>query len=382
MNLKHFTGWLFSFIAATLIFGSIGSFAAFSFKLPAKKTASHFEFPQNEILKFPKEGNWFQSAPLDKRFFKDKLTLVYVWDYTSINCIREFAVLKRWQQHYKHYGLQLLWIHAPEFSMGKNSKYVQNAVKQFDLKGPVFLDNDFKLWDALKLKSWPTKMLVDSNGKILWARAGEGNHAEMETAMRSILKSHDSNRVLPPAVVEKHIETHNPDFCGGMSAETYLGFKRATWWGAGLVNHRWVPDNEAYYFKDRGQRAERGFFAEGLWTSREDYFEHSRNTGTLYDYAGLIYQGKEVYSVLHATGPDQRLRVYVTRDDLPIPQHLRGRDIKVDEKGETYVLVDQPRLYDLIHQEDDQLHELKLWSADQNLAISSFSFSNACLAQR
>lgn len=325
-------------------------------------------------------NSWINTAPLNSSYFKEKLTLVYFWDYTSINCIREFRFLQSWQERYKPYGFQILWIHAPEFAMGRDPKFIQSAISRFGISGPVYLDNDFKIWENLKVKSWPTKVLVDENGKVLMNRAGEGNYAEVESQIRSSLKNLDPNIVLPERNFKENLETYDFDKCGNMSSETYLGFKKSTWWGAKMSNQQYVVENETVNLKDYGERTDRGFFAEGLWTNREEFLEHARDTGTPYDYAGVVYQGREVYAVLHSTDPRQNARVYVTRDDKPVPQPYRGADMKVDEKGDTYIQATEPRLYYLIEGEDEDLHEIRLWTASKHVAISSFSFSNMCLA--
>lgn len=339
-----------------------------------KKIVVEESFP-----KFP-EGVWINTKPLTESYFKDKLTLVYFWDYTSINSIREIRSLQLWLEQYRPYGLQIFWIHAPEFASNADEKNLRDVLRKWDIRGPVFLDNQFKLWEALKVKSWPTKFLVNEQEKIIFSQVGEGRHADMEEKIRGGLLQRDPASVLPEPLFISDIDPYHPELCGVMSAETYLGYKRATWWGAKIANRQWVEENETLQFKDRGEREEKGFFAEGLWTSREDYLEHARKTEDLTDYIGLLYQGREVYAVLHTQGAEEPARVYMTRDEMPVPAKLRGKDVMADEEGETYFAVKEPRLYYLVANEDEETHELKLWTSGKGLAVHSFAFSNVCLA--
>ena len=331
-------------------------------------------FPQ-----FP-EGVWIPNQPLTGSYFKDKLTLVYFWDYTSINSIREIKPLQLWLEQYRPYGLQILWVHAPEFASNADERNIRDVLQKWGIPGPVFLDNQFKLWEALEIKSWPTKLLVNEQEKIIFSQVGEGRYVDMEEKIRKGLLQRDPAGVLPEPLFISDIDLYHPDLCGVMSSETYLGYKRATWWGAKIANRQWVAENETLTFKDRGEREEKGFFAEGLWANRDDYLEHARETSRLMDYAGLLYRGREAYAVLHTVGGHKPVRVYITRDEKPVPSGIRGRDVVEDEKGETYVTVKEPRLYYLVANEDDETHELKLWSSDKGLAVHSFSFSNVCLA--
>ncbi len=339
-----------------------------------KKAEIEKVFPE-----FQQESKWLNTKPLTKDFFTDKVTLVYFWDYTSINCIREMKALKAWAEYYRPYRFQILWVHAPEFSSAADLKNLQRALERFGISGPVLADNEFKMWDALEIKSWPTKLLVNEKGKVFWRQGGEGEYYGMEAQIRSALKVLDGGSVLPPAVYTENLRAYNPDECGEMSAETYLGYKKSNWWGAKIGNKQFFGEDETRLFKDKGSRAERGFFLEGLWKNHEDYLEHARANETLSDYAGILYQAREVYVVASTAGASSGSRVYVTRDGEPVPPGYQGPDLQVDEKGETYFIPADPKLYYLVQGEDSELHELKLWTVSKNVRFYSFAFSNYCL---
>ena len=120
---------------------------------------------------FPAAGIWLTQPP-GKKFFDDKLTLVYFWDYTSINSIREIEILKKWGGLYYPYGFQMVWIHAPEFPFAEHRENVASAARRLKIPYPIFLDNDFKLWEAYQVRSWPTKILVNGEGEIIDSNVG------------------------------------------------------------------------------------------------------------------------------------------------------------------------------------------------------------------
>ncbi len=350
---------------------------------PGWAKSSSVPAKQNKLQKFPdfpSKGKWGNNKKLPKKFFKNNVTLVYFWDYTSINCLRELKPIQQWQETYKPYGFQILWVHAPEFSVAANAKNVKAFFEEAKLEGPLFMDDQFILWEKLNLKSWPTKILVNEKKEIIFTQIGEGRFALLEEKIRKELKHLDPVSVLPPKYFEQDRDLYDPSQCGPMSGETYLGYKRANWWGARISNQEMTKENETTLFRDRGERTEKGFFAQGAWINRSDFLEHARETSVLTDYLGLLYQGREVYVVAHQ--PDRtEVRVYVTRDERPIPADFRGTDLKIDEKGDTYFVIKEPRLYHLISAEDQNIHELKLWSKEKGTALHSFSFSNLCLAE-
>jgi hypothetical protein len=372
-----------SFIKRNLIFLLIASLLlsvsspAIAKEVSSKKAsaAAPKKFPA-----FPKEGKWLNVGLLKRKGnLKDKITLVYFWDYTSINSIREMKAIQEWKRIYKPYGFQVIWVHSPEFRIGADKTNLQKAIQRFDIEDPVFADSFFKLWDAADVRSWPTKILTDEKGQIVYTKNGEGQYFDTETQIRSHLKQLEPASVLPDPVYAQNVETYDPISCGDMTSETYLGNKKSSWWGAKLGNEQYASPNETLVFKDRGQRAERGFFLEGAWTNREEYMEHARYIEPLKDYTGMIYQAREVYVVAESAVKDP-VKIYVTRDDKAVPPGYDGKDIKTDEKKNTYFELTEPRLYYLIEGDDSDLHEIKLWSSDPGVRFYSFSFSNYCLA--
>ena len=329
---------------------------------------------------FPKDGIWLTQKPPDQKLFDGKVTLVYFWDYTSINSIREIGILKKWDKLYRPYGLQMVWIHSPEFPFAARRENVAGAAHRLDIPYPIFLDNDFKLWEAYQVRSWPTKILVNRRKEIVYSGVGEGGYVETENQIRRQLQKLDRAKKLPPAIFEKEVPKYSILSCGLMSSETYVGYKKAEWWGAEIANKQWTPHDRPVAFKDRGERVEHGFFAEGLWTTREDDMEHGRDTKGITDYLGLMYVANEVYAVLNPKGDAKSARVYVTRDGEPVPQDLRGRDLEADDSGKTFVNLHSPRLHYLIAHDDESFHELKLWTGAEGVAVNSFSFSNPCLS--
>lgn len=334
-----------------------------------------------QVPAFPKKGIWLNTAaPLNRQVFKEKLTLVYFWDYASINCVREIGILKKWHDLYHPYGLELIGIHSPEFYFAKDTNNVEKALERLKIFFPVFLDNEYKLWDAYKVQSWPTKFLVDDQGRIVHTQVGEGQHLNTEDKIREFLARINPGAILPDPASRAGGEKFSFEQCGMMSTETYTGYRKSNWWGASIANRQWVPPDQTVIFKDRGERVERGFFAQGLWSTREDYLEHARKTASLTDYLGLVYMAHEVYAMANLAKAKEAAKIYVTRDESPVPAEQRGIDLQEDENGGTYFVIGEPRLYYLIANEDPEPHELKLWTQSPGVGIHSFSFSNRCLS--
>ena len=331
-----------------------------------------------KVPKFPHKEAWLNTKPLNQNIFEDKLTLLYFWDYTSVNSLRELEALKSWYAVYRPYGFQIILVHSPEFGVAGRKENVQRAVMRLKIPYPVYLDDDFKLWESMKVSSWPTKILVNNKKRVVYTKVGQDHNRTFESKIREFLRRLNPQVVLPESVLKKQTRKRK---CGEIFSDIYLGYKKSTWWGASIANRQWAAPDQMTNFKDRGERVDRGFFINGLWANRGEYLEHARDTNPLQDYLGIIYGSQEVYAMLNRTEGAGVARVYVTRDDKPVPRDFRGLDLHEDAEGGTYFLLQEPRLYYLISNEDQAIpHELKLWSRSRGVAVSSFSFSNRCMA--
>ena len=361
-------------------------FAILGLVLTAVLIASPDLFAEKKIrLKkapsFAREGVWLNGAPAGRKVFDHKITLVWFWDYTAINCLRELRYLKSWYEHYHPYGLEVIFVHAPEFEFAKKEENLKGAVERLGVPFPIYLDNDFKLWEGYGVQAWPTRYLVNDGGRIVMSKSGEGDYMQMEQAIRDALKAIHPAAVLPDFVREKERERFDLDQCGDMSPETYTGYKkRNDLWGAEIADATGIVPDQTRVYLDRGKRVEHGFFVQGKWTNRAEAFEHARETPDYTDYLGVLYLASEVYVVMDSEerGTDG-VKVYVTRDEAPVPQYLRGPDVHEDDHGATYILFKEPRLYYLISNENEEPHEIKLWAGKKGVDIHSFSFANRCL---
>ena len=116
-----------------------------------------------------------------------KVVLLDIWTYSCINCQRTLPYLNSWYKKYEDKGLVIIGLHTPEFAFEKVQKNVEDAVKRFDIKYPVVLDNDFSTWNAYGNSFWPHAYLIDMDGYIVYDHIGEGGYEETETAIKKAL---------------------------------------------------------------------------------------------------------------------------------------------------------------------------------------------------
>ena len=79
------------------------------------------------------------------------------WEYTCINCIRDFSVLKRWYRKYRPYDFDVVGVHFGEFPMGFSADNVRDAAERFELPWPIVADLHGSIWNEYHSNVWPNR---------------------------------------------------------------------------------------------------------------------------------------------------------------------------------------------------------------------------------
>ena len=70
-----------------------------------------------------------QSAPVPHHIsgYRNKVTVIDFWEYSCINCIRDFAGLKGWYRKYHPHGFEIVGVHYGGFNIGFDVDNVQGS---------------------------------------------------------------------------------------------------------------------------------------------------------------------------------------------------------------------------------------------------------------
>ncbi len=239
---------------------------------------------------------WINSDPQTIKGLKGKVVLIDFWTYSCINCQRTLPYLTTWYNTYKDKGFVVLGIHAPEFSFEKKTENVEKAVKEFNIKYPVGLDNDFKTWNNYNNQAWPGEYLIDKEGKIRRTHFGEGNYAESEKAIRTLLEENGSK--LDSSLATDKV-TNTGLTSSDQTPETYLGFSRS----AKFANNNELTVNQAYNKPYTYKKVEA--LASDYWSLEGDWIVENENIISNSNEAKFRfkYNAKEVYLVMGSDSP-------------------------------------------------------------------------------
>jgi len=289
------------------------------------------------------------NLPITISEFKGKkVVLLDIWTYSCINCQRTIPYLNEWHKKYEDEGLVIIGLHTPEFSFEKIQKNVEKAVKDFGIKYPVVLDNDFSTWKAYKNQYWPRKYLIDIDGYIVYDHAGEGQYNEAEVAIQKALRERidrlkmniavSSNISRPSGVISVDSgKVKSPEVYFGSARNEYLENGRAGISGEQIFS---LPQEISF----------NNLYLEGTWNLTSEYAENKNTSSIIFNY--------EARNVYMTAGSTLGVEVEIYKDDIFIK--------KITIKDET--------LYSIIEDADYGKHTLKIKIPREGLKAFTFTF--------
>lgn len=305
---------------------------------------------------------------LSSAALKGKVVLLDIWDYTCVNCIRTLPYIKSWAEKYKDKGLIIIGIHAPEFDFEKKPENLKAAIASFGLTYPIIADNEYDIWNSLANKYWPAKYLFDKDGILRTTHTGEGEYQEFEAFVQKILLERDSTVSLPELTPIVRSSDKPGSVCYRPTPETYIGVERNH-----IGNQEEAAPDKVTNFTAPAKLEEDKLYFEGSWKVSHEF---AAPTGKGSSALLINYQAKEVNLVIHPQ-MESGFKVLVEQDGKPILKEDRGTDI-IEDKGNTFLLVKEPRMYSVINNSKFGRFTLRISSDNLSFGAYAFTFTTDC----
>jgi thiol-disulfide isomerase/thioredoxin len=323
---------------------------------------------------FTPDAQWIDTGAAGRKVphsikgYRGHVLLIDFWEYTCINCIRDFRIVKRWYAKYHGLGFDVVGVHYGEFAMGYNADNVRDGAKRFQLPWPVVADLHGSIWHEYHSDVWPNRYLIDQSGDIVLHIEGEGNNQPMEEKIRELLaKSHPEVNQIP---IDPPENTFVPS-CGITTDETYVG----DWFSRGSIanSKSYKNDGEVTAFHSEGAPADGKVMLSGKWITLQDGATSADKHGE----AQLRYHARSVYAVLSVASPKKLARVNLVQDGKPLSSDEAGVDIHFDSRG-SFLEVSEPRMYYLVKNPAFGSHLLALEPESSDFTLHSFTYGNDC----
>ena len=329
-------------------------------------------------------GGWINSEPFTIESQRGKVVLIDFWTYTCVNCIRTLPYLKEWHDKYADKGLVIIGVHTPEFNFEKLRDNVVDAVGGFGIEYAVAQDNDYGTWRAYENRFWPSKYLIDKDGYVRYNHHGEGAYEETEQKIRELLgeAGADLSQVsddTPPRIAFVDLAENRPPG-SELTRELYAGFLRnyqalASGSSPPYILHREYFDDQSVEvdYTDPGSHQNHFLYLQGLWLNGPESLIHAREAMDYEDYLAVRFFATSVNVVL-ASADATPLDVRLTIDGETLKRDQAGADVMFDGDDNSYVRVDEARMYRLVETPEFGGHELRLSSNSPNFEVFAFTF--------
>jgi len=292
--------------------------------------------------------------------FRGKVVIIDFWTYTCINCIRTLPHLTAWDRKYRDKGLVIIGVHAPEFEFEKEYENVKDAVEKHDIEYRVVQDNDFATWRAYNNRYWPQKYLIDANGVIRYMHIGEGRYEQTEREIQELLMEigEEGFEEGTTGIEDKTPSTQ-------LTPELYAGYRYALQ-VRNIGNEQGLRPDEIEDYSLPESRKRDVPYLEGEWLSNPDDLESRDDERSS---VVLDFTASSVNIVADSKEP-LMLEVYI--DGVYVSEEQAGDDVEF-EGGKAFVLIDEPRLYNLIRG-DYGSYTLKLSTGSTGFTFNAFTF--------
>src|SRR5262245_16087100 len=139
---------------------------------------------------------WLNTAgPVRLKDLKGKIVLLDFWTFCCINCIHVLPDLAKLEKKYPN-ELVVVGVHSAKFDNEKNTDAIRKAILRYEIAHPVVNDANMAIWRAFGARSWPSLVLIDPEGEIVWRESGEGLYKELDEEISGLIKVHKAKKTL------------------------------------------------------------------------------------------------------------------------------------------------------------------------------------------
>ena len=147
-------------------------------------------------VEFPEDADWFNvPRPLTMKALRGKIILLDFWTYCCINCMHVIADLKKLEDKYPD-ELAVIGVHSAKFANEKDSENIRQSILRYEVKHPVFNDPSLFLWQSYGVSAWPTLVLINAEGHLVFTLTGEGHYEVLDKAVSYLIKQADKRGLL------------------------------------------------------------------------------------------------------------------------------------------------------------------------------------------
>jgi DNA-binding beta-propeller fold protein YncE/thiol-disulfide isomerase/thioredoxin len=144
-------------------------------------------------------GEWVNTpAPLALADLRGRYVLLDFWTFCCINCMHVLPELNKLEHAFPN-ELVVIGVHSAKFQGERATDNIREAVLRYEIEHPVVNDAKMTIWGTYGARSWPTLVLIDPAGDVVWAASGERSFDEIKAVIDRGLPYYRAQGILKPA---------------------------------------------------------------------------------------------------------------------------------------------------------------------------------------
>jgi len=188
-------GMVFLLLLATLVAGA----AAAEPESPFRRRIKVSEFPEGLA--------WLNTArPLQLQELRGKFVLLDFWTYCCINCMHILPELKKAEHAYPK-ELVIIGVHSAKFDTEKDTQNIRDAILRYEIEHPVVNDPDLVFWKRFQAQGWPTLMLIDPEGYLVWGTSGEITFEKLNEVLKAGVEFYRGQKLIDEKPLKFDLES-------------------------------------------------------------------------------------------------------------------------------------------------------------------------------
>src|SRR5579885_227016 len=146
---------------------------------------------------FPTDFDWINvDKPLSLERLRGHIIVLDFWTYCCINCMHTLPVLADLEKKYEGRPVASIGVHSAKFFNEQDRKNIEEAVRRYEISHPVLVDRKMTVWQKYEVSGWPTIVIIDPKGTVVYKQSGEGQKEMIEDTIDVLLEKHAKDGTL------------------------------------------------------------------------------------------------------------------------------------------------------------------------------------------
>lgn len=155
-----------------------------------------FDFSVSKAPEFP-EFDWLNTnSDISLSKLRGHVVVLDFWTYCCINCMHTLPTLAKLEHVYSDKPVVFIGVHSGKFSSEQETKNVQSAILRYEIEHPVIVDRQMKIWQSFGVRAWPTIVILDPAGNVVYHQSGEGQYDVISDTIDVLLQKYEQKGTL------------------------------------------------------------------------------------------------------------------------------------------------------------------------------------------